>query len=124
MTNFSYLSNMTILCVKISLINFGSMDLKSPCLILCPDFTRFNRYMDGFTTNDSDKFFSSLIKLIRPNKIFIDNATARQVLNRLDMTVEALMEQVKYDYSNDQFVSSRRYRLIIDSIQMTKKDSS
>ncbi|XP_018051494.1 PREDICTED: uncharacterized protein LOC108689282 [Atta colombica] len=57
------------------------------------DLIAKNLYMDGFTMNDSDKFFSSLIKLIRPNKIFIDNTTARQVLNRLDMTVEALMEQ-------------------------------
>jgi len=92
--------------------------------MLRPDFTRFNRYMDGFTTNDSDKFFSSLIKLIRPNKISSDNAIARQVLDRLDMTVEALMKQVKNDYSNEQFVSPRRYKLIIDSAQMTKKDSS
>ena len=69
--------------------------------MLRPDFTRFNRYMDGFTTNDSDKFFSSLIKLIRPNKISSDNAIARQVLDRLDMTVEKLMEQVKKNCFND-----------------------
>ena len=83
-------SNRQFMYMKISLINF-----ESPCLILCPNFTRFNRYMDGFTTNDSDKFFSSLMKLIRPNVISIDNTTARQVLDKLDITVEALMEQVK-----------------------------
>ncbi|XP_011050525.1 PREDICTED: pickpocket protein 28-like [Acromyrmex echinatior] len=58
------------------------------------DLIAKNLYMDGFTTNDSDKFFSSLMKLIRPNVISIDNTTARQVLDKLDITVEALMEQL------------------------------
>ncbi|KYQ53388.1 Sodium channel protein Nach [Trachymyrmex zeteki] len=58
------------------------------------DLMAKNLYMDGFTTNDSDKFFSSLIKLIRPEKISMDNATARKFLDRLDMTVETLMEQL------------------------------
>ncbi|KYN08320.1 Sodium channel protein Nach, partial [Cyphomyrmex costatus] len=58
------------------------------------DLLAKNLWMDGFTTNDSDTFFSSLIKLIRPDKISMDNTTARQFLDRLDMTVEALMEQL------------------------------
>ncbi|XP_018365433.1 PREDICTED: uncharacterized protein LOC108762770 [Trachymyrmex cornetzi] len=77
-------------------------DMSFPAVTICNnnkvyrphvDLIAKNLYMDGFTTNDSDKFFSSLTKLIRPNKISIDSATARQVLNRLDMTVEALMKQ-------------------------------
>lgn len=50
---------------------------------------------------DSDKFFSSLIKLIRPDKISMDNVTAEQVLDNLGLTVEALMKQVKNDCSNN-----------------------
>ncbi|KYN18027.1 Sodium channel protein Nach [Trachymyrmex cornetzi] len=78
-------------------------DMSFPAVTICNnnkvyrphvDLIAKNLYMDGFTTNDSDKFFSSLTKLIRPNKISIDSATARQVLNRLDMTVEALMKQL------------------------------
>ncbi|KYN32298.1 Sodium channel protein Nach [Trachymyrmex septentrionalis] len=78
-------------------------DVSFPAITICnnnkvyrphADFIAKNLYMDGFTTNDSDKFFSSLIKLIRPNKISSDNAIARQVLDRLDMTVEALMKQL------------------------------
>ncbi|RLU21701.1 hypothetical protein DMN91_006077 [Ooceraea biroi] len=48
-------------------------------------------YMNGFSTDESDKFFSSLIKLIRPDTISIDNITASQVLDNLNMTVETLM---------------------------------
>jgi hypothetical protein len=35
------------------------------------------------------------MKLIRPDKISLDNVTARQLLDNLGVTVEALMEQVK-----------------------------
>jgi len=63
--------------------------------MLCLDFARFDRYdSHGFTMNDSEKFFSSLPKLIRPDNISIDNATARQFLDKLGMTVEMLMKQV------------------------------
>ncbi|XP_039306787.1 pickpocket protein 28 [Solenopsis invicta] len=51
-------------------------------------------YTNGFTADDSDKFFSSLMKLIRPNKISLDNVTARELLDNLGVTVEALMEQL------------------------------
>ncbi|KAG5313183.1 PPK28 protein, partial [Acromyrmex insinuator] len=77
-------------------------DVSFPAVTICnnnkvyrphADLMAKNLYMDGFTTNDSDKFFSSLVKLIRPDKISIDNVTARQFLDRLDMTVETLMEQ-------------------------------
>ncbi|XP_072764610.1 sodium channel protein Nach [Anoplolepis gracilipes] len=53
-----------------------------------------NLYMKGFSINESDKFFFSLMKLIRPDKSLIDNVTARQILDSLDMTVETLMEQL------------------------------
>ncbi|XP_011050524.1 PREDICTED: pickpocket protein 28-like, partial [Acromyrmex echinatior] len=78
-------------------------DVSFPAVTICnnnkvyrphADLMAKNLYMDGFTTNDSDKFFSSLVKLIRPDKISIDNVTARQFLDRLDMTVETLMEQL------------------------------
>ncbi|XP_077267511.1 sodium channel protein Nach [Temnothorax americanus] len=51
-------------------------------------------YSNGFTAEDSDKFFSSLTKLIRPDKISMDNVTARQLLDNFDLTVEALMEKL------------------------------
>ncbi|XP_011631255.2 pickpocket protein 28-like [Pogonomyrmex barbatus] len=51
-------------------------------------------YKNGFTASESDKFFSSLMKLIRPDKISIDNVTAMDVLDYLDVTVETLMEQL------------------------------
>ncbi|KAL0117426.1 hypothetical protein PUN28_010336 [Cardiocondyla obscurior] len=51
-------------------------------------------YTNGFTVEESDRFFSSLMKLIRPDKISIDNVTASQLLDNLDMTVEALMKQL------------------------------
>ncbi|XP_028046605.1 pickpocket protein 28 [Monomorium pharaonis] len=52
-------------------------------------------YTNGFTEYDSDKFFSSLMKLIRPDdKISMDNVTARQLLDNLGVTVETLMEQL------------------------------
>ncbi|KYN32299.1 Sodium channel protein Nach [Trachymyrmex septentrionalis] len=78
-------------------------DVSFPAVTICnnnkvyrphADLMAKNLYMNGFTTNDSDKFFSSLMKLIRPHTISIDNATARQFLDRLDMTVEKLMEQL------------------------------
>ncbi|KYN08319.1 Sodium channel protein Nach [Cyphomyrmex costatus] len=58
------------------------------------DLIAENLYKYGFTTNDSDNFFTSLTKLIRPNKISMDNATAQQLFDKLNMTVEALMEQL------------------------------
>lgn len=44
--------------------------------------------------NESDKFFSSLLKLIRPDKVSIDDATAKHVFDTLGMTVEMLMRKV------------------------------
>ncbi|XP_012054823.1 PREDICTED: pickpocket protein 28-like [Atta cephalotes] len=78
-------------------------DVSFPAVTICnnnkvyrphADLMAKNLYMDGFTTNDSDKFFSSLVKLVRPDKISIDNTIARQFLDRLDITVETLMEQL------------------------------
>jgi len=51
--------------------------------------------MNGFSADESDKFFSSLMKLIRPDKISTDNITASQVLDNLNITVETLMLQVR-----------------------------
>jgi len=64
--------------------------------MLCLDFARFDRYdRHGFTMDDSDKFFLSLTKLIRPgNNISIDNVTAGQFLDKLGITIEMLMKQV------------------------------
>lgn len=50
--------------------------------------------MNGFSMDESEKFFSSLMKLIRPDKISIDNVTASQVLDNLNMTVDTLMLKV------------------------------
>lgn len=51
--------------------------------------------MNGISANDSEKFFSSLLRLIRPDKVSIDNVTARHALDTLDMTVETLMKRVR-----------------------------
>ncbi|KYQ53387.1 Sodium channel protein Nach [Trachymyrmex zeteki] len=79
-------------------------DMPFPAVTICNNNKVYRPHADliakilyrdaGFTTNNSDKFFSSLMKLIRPNNISIDNTTARQLLNRLNMTVEGLMEQL------------------------------
>jgi len=72
--------------------------------MLCFDFARFDRYdRYGFTMDDSDKFFLSLPKLIRPdNNISIDNVIAKQFLDKLGGNIETLMKQVKRnDCSND-----------------------
>ncbi|KAL6428931.1 hypothetical protein ACFW04_008030 [Cataglyphis niger] len=58
------------------------------------DIIAKNLYANGFSINESDKFFLSLIKLIRPDKISIDNVTASRFLDSLDTTVETLMEQL------------------------------
>ncbi|XP_011879974.1 PREDICTED: pickpocket protein 28-like [Vollenhovia emeryi] len=78
-------------------------DVPFPAVTICnnnkvyrphADLIARNLYTNGFTAEDSDKFFSSLMKLIRPDKISIDNVTARQLLDNLDVTVEELMEQL------------------------------
>ncbi|XP_076168591.1 sodium channel protein Nach [Ptiloglossa arizonensis] len=47
--------------------------------------------MNGFDSNMSNRLFFSLMKLIRPDKIEIDNATASWALDTLGYTVEKLM---------------------------------
>lgn len=51
--------------------------------------------MNGFDSNMSNRLFFSLMKLIRPDKIEIDNATASWALDTLGYTVEKLMLEVK-----------------------------
>ncbi|XP_029662938.1 pickpocket protein 28-like [Formica exsecta] len=58
------------------------------------DIIAKNLYANGFSINESDKFFLSLMKLIRPDKILIDNVTASRFLDSLGTTVESLMEQL------------------------------
>lgn len=50
--------------------------------------------MYGFNRDMTNKLFSSLMKLIRPDKIEIDNATAFWALDILGYTVEKLMLEV------------------------------
>lgn len=50
--------------------------------------------MYGFNRDMTNKLFSSLMKLIRPDKIEIDNATASWALDILGYTVEKLMLEV------------------------------
>lgn len=53
-----------------------------------------NRLMNGFDISMTNRLFSSLMKLIRPDKIEIDNATAAWALDTLGYTVEKLMFEV------------------------------
>lgn len=65
--------------------------------LLCVHFWEtisFNRLMYGFNRDMTNKLFSSLMKLIRPDKIEIDNATASWALDILGYTVEKLMLEV------------------------------
>ncbi|XP_076685836.1 sodium channel protein Nach [Andrena cerasifolii] len=55
--------------------------------------------MNGFDINMSNKLFSSLMKLIRPDKIEIDNATASSALDTLGYTVEKLMFELMHPCS-------------------------
>ncbi|XP_067203069.1 uncharacterized protein [Linepithema humile] len=80
-------------------------DLFFPAVTICNNNKVYRPHADiiaeylhtnGFSRNESDRFFSSLIKLIRPDKISIGNVTAREVLDNLDMSVETLMLQVIY----------------------------
>ncbi|OAD62316.1 Sodium channel protein Nach, partial [Eufriesea mexicana] len=52
--------------------------------------------MYGFDNDMSNKLFSSLMKLIRPDKIEIDNATATWALDILGYTVERLMLELMH----------------------------
>jgi len=69
---------------------------KKYILKLIQYIARFDRYTNGFSIEDSDKFFFSLVKLIRPDKNLMDNVTARKIFNSLNMTVETLMERVSF----------------------------
>ncbi|KZC05209.1 Sodium channel protein Nach [Dufourea novaeangliae] len=51
---------------------------------------------NGFDINMSNKLFSSLMKLIRPDKIEIDNATASSALDTLGYSVEKLMFELMH----------------------------
>ncbi|XP_020285996.1 pickpocket protein 28-like [Pseudomyrmex gracilis] len=49
---------------------------------------------NGFTEEESEKFFYSLPKLIISDKISLDNVTALRILNTLNMSVDTLMEKL------------------------------
>lgn len=52
--------------------------------------------MNGIAINDTERFFSSLLSLVRPDKVLIDDTTAKHILDILGMTVETLMSKVMF----------------------------
>lgn len=60
------------------------------------------------------------MKLIRPDKISIDNVTAWQVLDNLGMTVEKLMEQVSFSLNMKMIIliNSRLWHDNLDNIKI------
>ncbi|XP_076229063.1 pickpocket protein 28 isoform X1 [Nomia melanderi] len=75
-------------------------DLQFPGITICNNNKVYKEHADliaqkllinGFDISMTNKLFSSLMKLIRPDKIEIDNATASWVLDTLGYSVEKLM---------------------------------
>ncbi|XP_078039634.1 pickpocket protein 28 [Augochlora pura] len=75
-------------------------DLQFPGITICNNNKVYGRHaniiarkllMNGFDISMTNRLFSSLMKLIRPDKIEIDNATAAWALDTLDYSVEKLM---------------------------------
>ncbi|XP_043258439.1 pickpocket protein 28-like [Colletes gigas] len=75
-------------------------DLQFPGITICnnnkvykphADVIAQKLLMNGFDTDMSNRLFFSLMKLIRPDKIEIDNTTASSALDTLGYTVEKLM---------------------------------
>lgn len=58
------------------------------------DFVWFDRQINGIAKNETERFFTSLLRLVRPEKILIDDTTAKNILDILGMTVETLMSKV------------------------------
>ncbi|XP_076636670.1 sodium channel protein Nach isoform X2 [Colletes latitarsis] len=82
-------------------------DLQFPGITICNNNKVYKPHADviaqklltnGFDANMSNRLFFSLMKLIRPDKIEIDNATALSALDTLGYTVEKLMLEVKSSF--------------------------
>ncbi|XP_033351843.1 pickpocket protein 28-like [Bombus vosnesenskii] len=80
-------------------------DLHFPGITICNNNKVYKPHADkiaqkllnyGFDSDMSNKLFSSLMKLIRPDKIEIDNATASWALDILGYTVERLMLELMH----------------------------
>ncbi|XP_014485728.1 PREDICTED: pickpocket protein 28 [Dinoponera quadriceps] len=78
-------------------------DLPFPAVTVCnnnkiyrphADIIAKQLWMNGITLNETERFFSSLLRLVRPNKVLIDNTTAKNILEILGMTVDMLMNKL------------------------------
>ncbi|XP_025161047.1 uncharacterized protein LOC112589989 [Harpegnathos saltator] len=80
-------------------------DLPFPAVTLCNNNKIYRPHaemiakqlqMNGIAVNETELFFSSLLRLVRPDKVLINDTTATHILDILGMTVETLMSKVMY----------------------------